>query len=89
MNYLCFIYKGDSLTVDTSVGNGNVSAEVSEITSGGVSDVFVDSSGTGYKVGDAIKFTAVPQFTLRLTLCVYIRYFEGILQNLFCIIEVN
>ena len=51
--------KGDSLTVDTSVGNGNVSAEVSEITSGGVSDVFVDSSGTGYKVGDAIKFTAV------------------------------
>ena len=51
--------KGDSLTVDTAVGNGNVTAEVSEITSGGVSDVFVDSSGTGYKVGDAIKFTAV------------------------------
>ena len=51
--------KGDSLTVDTAIGNGNVTAEVSEITSGGVSDVFVDSSGTGYKVGDAIKFTAV------------------------------
>ena len=51
--------KGDSLTVDTAVGNGNVTAEISEITSGGVSDVFVDSSGTGYKVGDAIKFTAV------------------------------
>ena len=51
--------KGDSLTVDTAIGNGNVSAEVGEITSGGVSDVFVDSSGTGYKVGDAIKFTAV------------------------------
>ena len=51
--------KGDSLTVDTAIGNGNVTAEVSEITSGGVSDVFVDSSGTGYKVGDAIKFTSV------------------------------
>ena len=51
--------KGDSLTVDTAIGNGNVTAEVSEITSGGVSDVFVDSSGTGYKVGDAVKFTAV------------------------------
>jgi len=51
--------KGDSLTVDTAVGNGNVTAEISEITSGGVSDVFVDSSGTGYKVGDAVKFTAV------------------------------
>ena len=50
--------KGDSLTVDTAIGNGNVTAEVSEITSGGVSDVFVDSSGTGYKVGDAVKFTA-------------------------------
>ena len=51
--------KGDSLTIDAAIGNGNVTAEVSEITSGGVSDVFVDSSGTGYKVGDAIKFTAV------------------------------
>ncbi len=50
---------GDSLTIDTAIGNGSVTAEVSEITSGGVSDVFVDSSGTGYKVGDAIKFTAV------------------------------
>jgi len=51
--------KGDSLTIDAAIGNGNVTAEISEITSGGVSDVFVDSSGTGYKVGDAIKFTAV------------------------------
>ncbi len=51
--------KGDSLTIDAAIGNGSVTAEVSEITSGGISDVFVESSGTGYKVGDAIKFTAV------------------------------
>tara|TARA_R100000808_G_scaffold131_1_gene942 strand:- start:6957 stop:12518 length:5562 start_codon:yes stop_codon:yes gene_type:complete len=49
--------KGDTFILDTSVGNGQATAQVSEISSGNISDVIIDDAGTGYKVGDAVKFT--------------------------------
>jgi len=49
--------KGEIITLDSRAGNGNASAEISEISSGSISEVLVESGGTGYKVGDAIKFT--------------------------------
>ncbi len=51
--------KDDTFILDTSVGNGNATAQVSEISSGDISEVIVDDAGTGYRVGDAVKFTAV------------------------------
>jgi len=49
--------KGEVITLDSRAGDGNASAEISEISSGSISEVLVESGGTGYKVGDAIKFT--------------------------------
>jgi len=49
--------KNESISLDATIGNGNASAEISEISSGSISEVLVESGGTGYKVGDAIKFT--------------------------------
>ena len=48
---------GDSVTLDTAIGNGVASAKVSEIKPGSISDIHVDASGSGYNIGDGVKFT--------------------------------
>jgi len=49
--------KGDSITVDTTVGNGFAEAVVDEVGTGGLNKIFVESGGTGYEVGDKLTFT--------------------------------
>jgi hypothetical protein len=48
---------GDSLTLDTAIGNGVASAKVSEIKPGSISDIHIDAGGSGYNIGDGVKFT--------------------------------
>ena len=48
---------GDSVTLDTAIGNGVASAKVSEIKPGSISDIHIDASGSGYNIGDGVKFT--------------------------------
>ena len=54
----------DPIDVDDSVaiGNGIVSARVGEVGYGSVSDVFIQTEGTGYRPGDPLVFTN-PQST--------------------------
>ena len=54
---------GDSVTFDSTAGNGKAEAQVSEVSSGSISDITVDAVGTGYRVGDAIRFTATSDDT--------------------------
>ena len=48
---------GDSVTLDPDIGNGVASAKVSEIKPGSISDIHIDASGSGYNIGDGVKFT--------------------------------
>ncbi len=48
---------GDTVTLDPLVGNGKATANVSKIKSGSISDIHIDAPGSGYNVGDSIKFT--------------------------------
>ena len=48
---------GDTLTIDPNVGNGEASAEVEQILSGGISSIVIDGAGTGHRVGDPLVFT--------------------------------
>ncbi|SVA72607.1 uncharacterized protein METZ01_LOCUS125461, partial [marine metagenome] len=48
----------DSIWIDSDIGNGQAEAEVSEITSGGISEVIIDDRGSGYRVGDELVFTS-------------------------------
>ena len=48
---------GDSVTLDSEIGNGIASAKVSEIKPGSISDIHIDASGSGYNIGDGVKFT--------------------------------
>ena len=48
---------GDSVTLDTAIGNGVASAKVSEIKPGSISDIHIDAAGSGYNIGDGVKFT--------------------------------
>jgi hypothetical protein len=48
---------GDILTLDSNIGNGQSTAQVSEIKTGSVSDIHIDVVGVGYSVGDSVKFT--------------------------------
>jgi len=48
---------GDNLTLDTQIGNGASTALVSKIQNGSISDIHIDAAGTGYNIGDSVKFT--------------------------------
>jgi len=48
---------GDTLTIDPDAGNGNASAEVERILSGGIDSIVIDGAGTGHRVGDPLVFT--------------------------------
>ena len=48
---------GDTITLDPQIGNGVATANISQVATGSISDIIIDDVGTGYNVGDAIKFT--------------------------------
>jgi len=47
----------DPVTIDPTVGNNFAAAEVSEISSGGVTGFIIDDIGSLYRVGDPLVFT--------------------------------
>jgi len=49
---------GDTITLDSSVGNGLAIAKINTITTGGVASVFIDAGGSNYREGDALVFGA-------------------------------
>ncbi|MDP7367596.1 MAG: hypothetical protein QGH83_10105, partial [Candidatus Pacebacteria bacterium] len=53
---------GETVVMDTNVniGNGLAEARIDNINEGWVSGVSIDDAGTGYKVGDPLTFTTVP-----------------------------
>ena len=48
---------GDTLVLDSSIGNGNAVAEVDEVGLGSLDEVVIDDAGTKYRVGDVLTFT--------------------------------
>jgi len=48
---------GDTITLDPQIGNGASTANISQVSTGSISDVIIDDVGTGFNIGDAIKFT--------------------------------
>ena len=48
---------GDSITIDSNAGNGLANAAVSSITSGSINDIHIEEVGSGYTIGDSVKFT--------------------------------
>ena len=48
---------GDAVNIDTNIGNGQASANVSCITTGSISEVIIEERGENYSIGDALKFT--------------------------------
>ena len=48
---------GDTLDLDSTVGNGYAKISVDQVSTGGVDEVLVQSGGSGYKVGDPLVFT--------------------------------
>ena len=49
--------KDDTITVDTTVGNGFAEAVVDEIGTGKLNELFIEDGGTNYNVGDVLVFT--------------------------------
>lgn len=47
----------ESVAIDSNKGNGFAELEVNNIVEGSVSDVFVQTPGSGYEVGDKVVFT--------------------------------
>ena len=48
---------GDTVNIDTNIGNGQASAKVSQISTGSISEVIIEETGENYKIGDSLKFT--------------------------------
>ena len=48
---------GDDVTLDTNIGNGLAEAKVASITTGSINDLIIEKVGSGYRVGDGLKFT--------------------------------
>jgi len=56
---------GDLVNLDSNFGNGLANASVSTITTGSVSDIYIETAGNDYEIGDGIKF--IPDLTDSLT----------------------
>jgi len=56
---------GDLVNLDSDFGNGLANASVSTITTGSVSDIYIETAGNDYEIGDGIKF--IPDLTDSLT----------------------
>ena len=48
---------GDKIALDSTVGNGFAELQVGEISSGGITDIFIKTEGDNYQIGDSIVFT--------------------------------
>ena len=47
----------DLLTLESGVGNGAAVARVDQVNTGEVSEVIIDTAGSGYRVGEVVNFT--------------------------------
>ena len=51
----------ETLTTDSSIGNGLVSLEIDTVNVGDVNEVIIDEAGTNYRIKDSLTFTASGQ----------------------------
>ena len=73
---------GDDLSLDTqtTIGNGEASAEVGSIKSGSVSRVVIDNAGTLYREGDVLTFTATESSTTTKAATGFVSVIDGSLE---------
>ena len=73
---------GDDLSLDTqtTIGNGEASAEVGSIKSGSVSRVVIDNAGTLYREGDVLTFTATESSTTTNAATGFVSVIDGSLE---------
>ena len=73
---------GDDLSLDTqtTIGNGEASAEVGSIKSGSVSRVVIDNAGTLYREGDVLTFTATESSTTTKAATGFVSVIDGSLS---------
>ena len=53
----------DVIDTDSSIGNGFAAPRIDDIFTGSVDEVFIETKGTGYKVGDVLSFTTTQSNT--------------------------
>ena len=73
---------GDDLSLDTqtTIGNGEATAEVGSIKSGSVSRVIIDNAGTLYREGDVLTFTATESSTTTNAATGFVSVIDGSLE---------
>ena len=73
---------GDDLSLDTqtTIGNGEASAEVGSIKTGSVSRVVIDNAGTLYREGDVLTFTATESSTTTNAATGFVSVIDGSLE---------
>ena len=73
---------GDDLSLDTqtTIGNGEATAEVGSIKSGSVSRVIIDNAGTLYREGDVLTFTATESSTTTKAATGFVSVIDGSLS---------
>ena len=73
---------GDDLSLDTqtTIGNGEATAEVGSIKSGSVSRVVIDNAGTLYREGDVLTFTATESSTTTNAATGFVSVIDGSLE---------
>ena len=64
VNNLGVLYSdGETIDTDTTIGNGYADPQVDGIFNGSVDDVFIESAGTNYRIGDTLTFTTTQSNT--------------------------
>ena len=48
---------GDSITLDSSIGNNEAIIQADQVSLGSVDDVIIDDAGSNYRIGDVLTFT--------------------------------
>ena len=73
---------GDDLSLDTqtTIGNGEATAEVGSIKTGSVSRVVIDNAGTLYREGDVLTFTATESSTTTNAATGFVSVIDGSLE---------
>ena len=73
---------GDDLSLDTqtTIGNGEASAEVGSIKTGSVSRVVIDNAGTLYREGDVLTFTTTETSTSTKAATGFVSVIDGSLE---------
>ena len=73
---------GDDLSLDTqtTIGNGEATAEVGSIKSGSVSRVIIDNAGTLFREGDVLTFTTTESSTTTKAATGFVSVIDGSLE---------